>query len=159
MVLDSRSRERVTDYISNVLWAIENDLPVPDADELTATELTEAREVLAGIDTTPTIEVDIPPLAEDPIAVRLGIVPEPSPVAINRAAVQAFLEEFDLDALLPELTYYLPAHHYCTIDASLLRQLDAGTVEALAPRVVRVLAAVLGVDRERLLDNGADVSS
>ena len=158
-MIDSRSRVRVANHISDVLWAIDNDLPMPNKDALTAAELAEVREILAGIDTSPTLDVDIPPLAEDPLAVLLGIVPEPAPVAIDAVAVQSALREFDLGALLPELTHYLPAHHCCAMDAALLDRLNAGTVDLLAPRVVRVLAAVLGVDRERLLADGAETSS
>ena len=158
MVADSLNQDRVTTYISDVLWALDNNLAEPSTDDLTAAELIEAREILAEIDTSPNVEAVFPPLSEDPLAVMLGIVPEPAPVPIDAAAVQSALRDFDLETLLPELTHYLPAHHYCALDAAMLDRLSEGAVEALAPRIVRVLAIVLGVDMEQLLADSANDS-
>lgn len=148
MVVDSPCQERVTNYISDVLWAIENDLPEPPTDGLTVAELKEAQAILTEIDTSPDFDIDIPPLAEDPTAVMLGIVPEPPPVPIDAAAMRSALEETDLEELLLDLV-----HYRCAVDGTMLRQLQNGTIGALAPHTVRVLAALLSVDRAQLLAN------
>ena len=141
----------VLDYITRTLDALANGQPEPPPDGLTTEELEAARLILADITPVPDFDVDVPPLAEDPIAVRLGIAAEPPPVTINAAALDTALQGVDIDQLISDL-----AHYGHTADAGWLDELRNGTIEELSPIVLRTLAALLGTPPDQLALNSVE---
>ena len=139
--------DHVVAYISDALLAADTGEPLPAADGLTETELAAAQQILDDI--PPAVDVDIPPLSEDPTAIRLGIVPEPDPVTVDTAAVAAAVAAVDTGTLLDDLSHYLTRRRY-RVDSGWLRGVCDGTITEMSPVVIRVLAALVGVDRSHL---------
>ena len=140
--------EHVLDYITDVLDAADNGQPEPPPHGLTADEVDAARLILADITPARDIDVDFPPLTEDPIAIRLGIAAEPPPVAIDTAALDTALQDVDTDQLIADLAQY--GH---TADAGWLSDLRDGTIGALSPIVLRTLGALLNTTPGQLALN------
>ena len=143
--------EHVVDYINHALDAADSGQSEPPPYGLTADELEAARLILAEITPVGDIDVDIPPLTEDLIAIRLGIAAEPPPVAIDITALNSALQGVDVDQLTADLSRY--GH---TADAGWLNELCDGTIEALSPIVLRTLAALLGTTPDQLALNSVE---
>ena len=141
----------VLDYITRALDALDNGQPEPPPDGLTAEELEAARLILADITPMRDFDVDVPPLAEDPIAVRLGIAAEPPPVTIDADALDTALRGIDVDQLIADLSHY--GH---TADVGWLNDLRDGTIQTLSPIVLRTLAALLGTTPGELALNSVE---
>lgn len=148
---DPTPPDQVLDYITRALDALDNGQPEPPPDGLTAEELEAARLILADITPAQDFDVDIPPLAEDPIAVRLGIAAEPPPVTIDAAALVTALQGTDIDQLIADLSHY--GH---TADIDWLNELRDGKIESLSPVVLRTLAALLGTTPDQLALNSVE---
>ena len=143
--------DHVLDYITHVLDAADNGQPEPSPDGLTAEEIEAARLILADITPARDFDVDVPPLTEDAVAIRLGIAAEPPPVTIDAAALDSALRDVDVDLLIADLAYY--GH---TADAGWLRDLRDGTIDALSPIVLRTLAALLNATPGELALNAIE---
>ena len=143
--------EHVVDYITRALDASDSGQPEPPPHGLTADELAAARLILADITPVRDVDVDVPPLTEDPIAIRLGIAAEPPPVALDAAALNSALQDVDLDQLIADLSHY--GH---TADAGWLNDLRDGTTKTLSPIVLRTLAALLGTTPGELALNSVE---
>ena len=141
--------DHVRDWIADALFAADSGQPEPHPHGLTDEDLAEARRILADIPSE--VDVDIPPLAEDPIAVLLGIVPEPPPVAVDAAAIDAALQDIDMDRLLADL-----AHYGHSVGSDWLNGLRNGTVKTLTPHVLRILTALLEMSPSRLSRDGPE---
>ena len=148
---DQTLPEHIVNFIAQALEAADIGQPEPPAHELTADELEAARLILAAITSAQDIDVDIPPLTEDPIAIRLGIAAEPPPVAIDATAFNAALQEIDTDQLLADLASY--GH---TADADWLSDLRDGAIEEISPVVLRALGALLDVSQGHLALNAIE---
>lgn len=131
--------EHIVDYITRALDASDSGRPEPPPHGLTAAELEAARLILADITPLRDVDVVIPPLTDDPIAIRLGIAAEPPPVALDAAALNSALQDVDLDQLIADLSRY--GH---TADAGWLSDLRDGTTKTLSPIILHTLAALLG---------------
>ena len=143
--------DHVLGYITRALDACDHGQPEPPPDGLTTKELEDARLILADITPEPDFDVDVPPLAEDPIAVRLGIAAEPPPVTIDTAALVAALQDIDIERLIADLSHY--GH---TADTGWLNDLRNGTIEMLSPIVLRTLAALLNTTPGELALNSVE---
>lgn len=132
--------DHVVDYITASLHAVDAGEPAPEPHALTAAEARAARRIIEDIAATPAITVDVPPLAEDQIAVRLGIVAPPAPVPVDTVAAVAALAGADIAGLADELARYdrVPTSGW-------LRRFARGDIDCACPITLRVLAALCGV--------------
>ena len=131
--------DHVIEYIAAALDAADRGAPRPSPSQLTEAEAAEAAAIiddLLAADTDPDLE--IPPLSENPLAIRLGIAAEPPPVIVDRDAIAAALEGQDLASLAEDLSYYGQ-----TADAGWLEDLAAGTIHAIGPAALRTLAVLV----------------
>lgn len=143
--------DHVLDYITAALDATDSGQPEPSPVGLTAEELEAARLILADVTSAGDCDVDVPPITEDAVAVRLGIAAEPPPVTIDTAALDAALQDVDIDRLIADL-----AHYGHTADAGWLRDLREGSIDTLSPIVLRTLAALLDTTPGQLALNGIE---
>lgn len=132
--------DHVVDYITASLLAVDAGEPAPEPHALTAAEARAARRIIEDIAATPAITVDVPPLAEDQIAVRLGIVAPPAPVPVDTVAAVTALAGADIAGLVDEL-----ARYGCAATVGWLRRLACGDIGCACPIMLRVLAALCGV--------------
>ena len=138
---DAPLPDHLRDYLSAAIDAATDGLPAPSAANLTAEEAELANAILADMRPTEPGDIDPIPFPEDPIAVRLGLVASPPPVAINSAAVSAALAGQDLITLERRLSDY--GHK---VDQAWLSELLAGTVGDVAPHLLRTIAALLDIE-------------
>ena len=138
---DKQLADHVLDYITGALDAHIDGSPAPARPtKMTEAEAHFADWVIADITATPPAAVYIPPLAEDPIAVRLGIVPPPAPVPVDTAAAAEALTGADIDSLRADL-----AHYWHPVTGDWLRGLATGAVTEACPITLRILAVLCGV--------------
>ncbi len=129
------------DYLSEAIDAAAEGLPAPSTADLKPEELELAETILADMAPVDVGDIEPIPFAEDPIAVRLGLVASPPPVAINPAAFAGALAGQDLAELMAELGDY--GHE---VDRAWLSELLAGTVGEVPPHLLRTIAALLDVE-------------
>ena len=138
---DAPLPDHVLNYLSEAVDAATEDLPAPSAAHLTPDEVELAEAILADMAPVERGDIEPIPFSEDPIAVRLGLVSSPPPVAINPAAVSASLRGQDLTVLERQLSDY--GHE---VDQAWLSELLAGTLSDVPPHLLRTIAAVLDTE-------------
>lgn len=138
---DSPLPDHLLDYLSVAIDAATEGRPIPSAENLTSEEVEVVEAVLAGLAPVDITDIEPIPLAEDPIALRLGLVASPPPVAINPAIISALLDGHDLTAVEEQLIGY--GHE---VDQAWLGKLQAGTLSEVSPHLLRTIAAVFDTE-------------
>ena len=130
--------DHILDYINSALDAADHDDPAPDHGVLTPAELELAQDLLSSIRAYDVDSVELVPLTEDPVAIRLGLAAPAPPVVISPETVAAKLASQDLAELEGMLVHY--GH---TVDREWLRELSDGCISEMSPMILRTLAALL----------------
>ncbi len=138
---DAPLPDHVLDFLSEAIDAATEGLPAPSSANLTQEEVELVEEILADMRPVESGDIEAIPFSEDPIAVRLGLVASPPPVAINPAAVSAALGGQDPTVLQRQLSDY--GHE---VDQTWLSELLAGTLSDVPPHLLRTIAAVLDTE-------------
>ncbi len=138
---DAALPAHLLDYLSSAIDAATDGLPAPSTANLTTEELELAETILADMAPVESGDIEPIPFAEDPIAIQLGLVASPPPVAINPAAFAAALSGQDPAELMAALGDY--GHE---VDPGWLSELLAGEVGEVAPHLLRAIAALLDVE-------------
>lgn len=138
---DAPFPDHLLDYLKEAIDAATGGPPAPSTAHLTSEELALAEAILADMAPVESGDIEPIPFSEDPIAVRLGLVASPPPVAISPAALSAALSGQDLAALALQLRDY--GHE---VDQAWLSELLAGTVGEVPPHLLRTIAAVLDIE-------------
>lgn len=141
--------DRFHDYLSAAIEAAHrDDLDPQITTDLTAEERTLADRALSEMRNAELGDIEAVPFAEDPIAVRLGLVAAPPLVVVNAAAIEAALHGQDMKVLEHQLVSYGQ-----TVDRAWLEGLAGGRVGELEPQLLRTLAALLDTEPGTLVEN------
>lgn len=147
---DNSIPDHVHNYIDQVLTAKDSgqELPVPIG--LSPEEVNLAMTII-GLYHSSIDDFESIPFAEDPVAVKLGLVVPPPPVAISSKAISLALAEVDLTNLEIDLVAY--GH---SVDREWLQDLQSGHINELEAHMLRTLAVFIGHEPAELALKGIE---